>query len=159
MNEDLIQSMTAMGNTAAFSTAQPKKSSSISMDDFLKILAASMSNPSFSGDSSGGGGGTDYISQLVQFTSLEQMNEISETLTMSVMMNQQQQAFSLMGKQVTIMDNGNKITGIVEKVRFTNGFATIVVNGKEYTMGAIQEVGNSPSGPEEENEEAGNEEQ
>ena len=50
------------------------------MDDFLKILAASMSNPSMGGSDSSGGGSTDYISQLVQFTTLESLNELSENV-------------------------------------------------------------------------------
>ena len=113
----------------------------ISMDDFLKILAASMSNPSMGGSDSSGGGSTDYISQLVQFTTLESLNELSETLTTSVILQQQQQAFSLINKQVTLMDGTETLSGTIEKVRFANGYATIVVNGKEYSMSAIQEIG------------------
>ncbi|MCW3744421.1 hypothetical protein OM428_04675 [Enterococcus gallinarum] len=93
------------------------------------------------GSDSSGGGSTDYISQLVQFTTLESLNELSETLTTSVILQQQQQAFSLINKQVTLMDGTETLSGTIEKVRFANGYATIVVNGKEYSMSAIQEIG------------------
>lgn len=39
------------------------------------------------------------------------------------------------------MDGTETLSGTIEKVRFSNGYATIVVNGKEYSMSAIQEIG------------------
>ena len=102
MADEITAAAAGIANTSALT--QTKKSSDISMDDFLKILAASMSNPSMGGSDSSGGGSTDYISQLVQFTTLESLNELSETLTTSVILQQQQQAFSLINKQVTLMD-------------------------------------------------------
>ncbi|WP_430616052.1 hypothetical protein IGI71_000109 [Enterococcus sp. DIV1279b] len=139
MADEITAAAAGIANTSALT--QTKKSSDISMDDFLKILAASMSNPSMGGSDSSGGGSTDYISQLVQFTTLESLNELSETLTTSVILQQQQQAFSLINKQVTLMDGTEILSGTIEKVRFANGYATIVVNGKEYSMSAIQEIG------------------
>lgn len=139
MADEITAAAAGIANTSALT--QTKKSSDISMDDFLKILAASMSNPSMGGSDSSGGGSTDYISQLVQFTTLESLNELSETLTTSVILQQQQQAFSLINKQVTLMDGTETLSGTIEKVHFANGYATIVVNGKEYSMSAIQEIG------------------
>ncbi|KRL05509.1 flagellar hook capping FlgD N-terminal domain-containing protein [Liquorilactobacillus oeni] len=118
-----------------------KNSSSVSMDDFLKIMAASMQNPSMDSSSSGSGSSTDYVSQLAQFTTLDQLNNMGKELTTSVMAMQQQQAYSLLGKQVTLNDNGQSVAGKVDKVRFANGFATLVVNGNEYKMSALSEVG------------------
>ena len=139
MADEITAAAAGIANTSALT--QTKKSSDISMDDFLKILAASMRNPSMGGSDSSGGGSTDYISQLVQFTTLESLNELSETLTTSVILQQQQQAFSLINKQVTLMDGTETLSGTIEKVRFAHGYATIVVNGKEYSMSAIQEIG------------------
>ncbi len=72
---------------------------------------------------------------------MEQLNELSETLTTSVMLQQQQQAFGLINKEVTLNDGTQTITGTIDKVRFSNGYATIVVAGNEYSMSAIQEIG------------------
>ncbi|MGX7195976.1 flagellar basal body rod modification protein [Enterococcus olivae] len=128
---------------AASNIHQKKNPSDISMDDFLKILAASMSNPTVMAGSgeSGGNAGTDYIGQFVQFTTLQQIQEIGEGLTQSVRMSQQQQAFELLGREVTVRDGEEDITGKVEKVRFVDGYATIVVGGEEYYMSGIQEIG------------------
>lgn len=132
-------------NTRGVAEQQREKSnpSDISMDDFLKILAASMSNPTVMGGDSGGGGnaGTDYVNQFIQFTSLQQMTEIGDNLTTTIQMNQQQQAFEMIGREVTIADGEEKVYGRVEKVRFADGYATVVVNGIEYYLSAVQEVG------------------
>lgn len=138
MANEITSAAAGIAYTTALTTT---KSSDISMDDFLKILAASMSNPSISGGDSSSSSSTDYISQLVQFTTLEQLNELSETLTTSVMLQQQQQAFGLINKEVTLNDGTQTITGTIDKVRFSNGYATIVVAGNEYSMSAIQEIG------------------
>ncbi|MBM7708061.1 flagellar basal body rod modification protein [Enterococcus lemanii] len=136
----------ALNNARTIADVQRQKSdpSDISMDDFLKILSASMSNPTVMGGDSGGSGGnagTDYIGQFIQFTSLQQMKEIGDAMSTSLQMNQQQQAFDMIGRTVTVEDQEGQASGKVEKVKFVNGYATIVVSGKEYYMSAIQEVG------------------
>lgn len=142
------------GNTygpevASARNRQKSNPSDISMDDFLKILAASMSNPNVMGGDGGGGGGnagTDYIGQFIQFTSLQQMKEIGDGMVSSLQMTQQQQAFEMIGRQVVINDGEETFVGVVEKVKFVDGYATVVVNGTQYYMGAVQEVGDFKDG-------------
>ena len=113
---------------------------SLNVDDFLKIMAAEISNQNPMGGESGGSN-TDYISQLAQFTTLEQMGEITEGINMLTLMNQQQHSFNLIGKEVTLTVGEEKITGVVEKVKFDKGYAMLVVNNEEYPLGAVLEVG------------------
>ena len=56
-----INSLSNTASTMGVDNRQKSDPSDISMDDFLKILAASMSNPTVMGGESGGGGnaGTD----------------------------------------------------------------------------------------------------
>lgn len=138
---DSVNGVTPLYTPAAAN--QKERASDISMDDFLKILAATMSNPTVSaGGESGGNAGTDYVGQFVQFTTLQQIKEIGDGLSQSVRMTQQQQAFDLLGREVTVkVDDKNNVTGKVEKVRFVDGYATIVVNGEEYYMSGVQEIG------------------
>ncbi|WP_231474860.1 MULTISPECIES: flagellar basal body rod modification protein [Enterococcus] len=140
---DSVNGMTPLYSPATAAANQKERSSDISMDDFLKILAATMSNPTVSaGGESGGNAGTDYVGQFVQFTTLQQIKEIGDGLSQSVRMTQQQQAFDLLGREVTVkVDDENNVTGKVEKVRFVDGYATIVVNGEEYYMSGVQEIG------------------
>lgn len=100
-----------------------------------------MSNPSMGESGGGSSGGTDYISQLVQFTTLEQIQTLSSNVEYTMMMTQQQQAISMIGKEVKVMDGDKTVSGKIDKVKFATGFATIEVNGKDYLMSNILELG------------------
>ena len=116
-----------------------KDNSSLNVDDFLRIMAAEISNQNpFGGE--GSGSNTDYISQLAQFTTLEQLSTITESISLMTMMGQQQYSFSLIGKQVVVRGEEGDIPGLVEKVKFQGGFAILVINGEEYGMGQLVEV-------------------
>lgn len=121
------------------STKETNKRGSLSMDDFLQIMAAEIKNQSPMGGD-GGGSKTDYISQLAQFTTLEQMSSISESLDLLTFMSQQQYSFSLVGKEVTVLDAEGNVTGTVDSVKFDNGYALLQVNNKYYYLGSIIEV-------------------
>lgn len=132
-----------INKTSAMFTGNNKetnKKGSLSMEDFLQIMAAEIKNQSPMGSEGGGGSKTDYISQLAQFTTLEQMSSISESLDLLTFMSQQQYSFSLIGKEVTLLDEGQKMTGTVDSVKFDNGFALIQVNKEYYYLGSIVEV-------------------
>lgn len=116
--------------------------SGLSVDDFLKIMAAEMQNQSPMGDSGGGGGSkTDYVSQLAQFTSLELMTDLVESLNYVNAMSQQQYAFSLIGKEVSLKVAEETISGLVEKVKIKEGIPMISLGGVDYPLGNIMEVG------------------
>nr|WP_252894837.1 flagellar hook capping FlgD N-terminal domain-containing protein [Liquorilactobacillus satsumensis] len=69
MDYGISDAFPGIATSTAYDTT--KNSSSVSMDDFLKILSASMQNPSMSSDSSSGGSSsTDYVSQLAQLRPL-----------------------------------------------------------------------------------------
>lgn len=122
-----------------------KSNTDLDQEDFLKILAAEISNPSLPGSESGSGGSqTDYMGTLLQMNLLEQVTDLTTAVQDTAMMTQQQQAISLMGKEVTLAgEDTGFTTGQVESVRFSNGFASIQVNGSEYNLSDIIEVGGS----------------
>lgn len=121
--------------------ADTRQNSDLDMEQFLYIIANAMSMPSFDGQGSGGGSETDYIGQMVQFGMLNAVNDLNDTMQTSMLMNQQQQALSLVGKQVTIAGKEDQLVkGAVEKVRFDEGYATLMVNGKLYQMNDVIEV-------------------
>lgn len=114
----------------------------IDQEDFLKILAAEISNPSFSDEGGSSGGQTDYMGQLIQMNMLDQMTELTTTIQSTMLMTQQQQALSLVGKEATVAGaDAGLVTGTVDKVRFSNGFATIQIDGVDYNLNDVIEVG------------------
>lgn len=139
-----------VSNTQSYYSATTDNSdstSSLSVQDFLKIMSAELQNQDPTGGSSGGSN-TDYISQLAQFSMLEEMDTISEELDLINYMSQQQYSFSLLGKEVTLLSEDEIITGEVEKVRFDNGYAVLVVNDKEYDISMLVEVTQNDSSSE-----------
>ncbi|MEG0286079.1 MAG: flagellar hook capping FlgD N-terminal domain-containing protein [Vagococcus sp.] len=129
--------------TGGYAPTNKKNQNGLDMDGFLKILAASMANPSF--DGSDGGNGTDYITQMVTFATLEQLQEIGEDLEYTMMMAHQQQAIGLIGETVTVVVGKDEtVEGVVEQVKFYGGMATIVIDGEDYLMSQVSTIGAGP---------------
>lgn len=140
----MIPSQMMIGSTEQYRPTEGETTlnSDLNMEQFLYIIANAMSMPSFDGGSGGGGSETDYIGQMVQFGVLNQMQELTQTMESTLLMSQQQQATSLIGKEVRLAgEEAQIVIGTVERVRFSQGYGTIIVNGKEYNMNDIIEVG------------------
>ena len=112
-----------------------KTSQQLGKDDFLKLLITQLSNQ----DPTSPMEDTQFISQMAQFSSLEQMTNLNESFTkMSAMINSSQAATTL-GRTVEI-DIGDTIAkGTVEAT--TMGEAPqVLVNGTYYDMAKIKAV-------------------
>lgn len=139
-----IPSQMMIGSTNMYQPddADVRQNSDLNMEDFLYIISEAMSMPSFDGDGGGSGGETDYIGQMVQFGVLNQMQELTQTMSNTLLMSQQQQAMSMVGKEVRVAgQEAQVVTGVVERVRFSEGYATIMVNGNTYNLNDVLEVG------------------
>lgn len=97
-------------------------------DSFLQLLVCQMENQDPLNPTSD----TEWISQLATYSSLEQMQNMSATMT-------NQQAFGLIGQEVIIKtteSNGDvkQINGVVDYVTIKNGQPYLNVGGKPYSM-------------------------
>ena len=124
----------SMSVNQSYEISKNKPGSSLAVDDFLKIMVAEIQNQSPTGDSSGSK--TDYLSQLAQFTMLDQMTALADSLNQMNMLNQ----VSLIGKRVTIYNGGEDVNGIVDKVKFYNSQVYLQVNNKDYEIGLLMEI-------------------
>ncbi|MCQ2969480.1 MAG: flagellar biosynthesis protein FlgD [Clostridium sp.] len=106
-------------------TAIVKGSGGLDKNAFLQILVAELSNldPTADVDS------TQYVTQLAQFSSMEQMSNLNATMSNS-------SAYSIVGKGVTLSitdSEGNPYSGIVKGVSGNNGSdytLSVLVNEK-----------------------------
>ena len=103
-------------------------------DEFLQLLVCQMKNQ----DPLEPEKDTEFIAQLAQFSSLEQMQNLNETAVNS-------QAFGLVGKAVVLntkSTNGNitEVQGVVDYITMKNGSAQLSVNGQLYSMDDLVEV-------------------
>jgi len=84
----------------------------------------------------------EFIAQLAQFSTLEQMQQMNSALSASELMWAGTQALTLVGRQITAQEPGaaNQITGTVEAVSFSNGIPVLLVGGQEVQLSWVMEV-------------------
>lgn len=123
-------------------TQQRSTGSNISIDDFLKIMAAEISNQSMDAGSGGGGSKTDYISQLSQLTQLQYMEDLNGNMAYLMFQQEQNYANSLIGTEVKVINNQKEqVIGVVDKIKYRNGFTLIEIDGEEYYVSQVIESG------------------
>ena len=105
-------------------------------DDFLKLLMAQMTNQ----DPTSPMENTEFIAQMAQFTSLEQMTNMSNNFEKMAAMINSSEAQSLLGRTVQIdLGAEQATTGVVEAATRGNT-PQVQVNGMFYDMNKIKTV-------------------
>ena len=114
---------------------------SLGKDDFLQLLITQLryQDPTSPVDDK------EFIAQLAQFSSLEQMQNLNDTM-LTMMESQQKltalsQATAMIGKMVEIYsEDGESLFGRVTGVQFKNGWPEVIVDGKLYSFGEIVSI-------------------
>jgi len=112
-----------------------KANAALDKNDFLKILITQLSHqdPTQPMDDKA------FIAQMAQFSSLEQMTNMSDGLAKVATLVAKSQAVGLLGNAVDIANGGETVTGIVEAV--TGGdYPQLLVNGQYYDYSNVQKV-------------------
>jgi flagellar basal-body rod modification protein FlgD len=104
-------------------------------DDFLKILITQLKNQ----DPTSPMEDKEFIAQMAQFSTLEQMTNMSEEFGTLADGLSASRAVSMLGKQVTIAADGQTIEGLVSAV--TGGSSPhIEVNGRQFSINDVQRI-------------------
>jgi len=118
-------------NTVNGRTAQQ----SLGKDDFLKLLITQLSNQ----DPTSPMDNTEFISQMAQFSSLEQMTNMNNGFTKLNSMLTSSNAVSTIGKTVDLNLGDTKTTGVVDAITYGDN-PQVRVNGMYYDMKQIAAV-------------------
>jgi len=112
-----------------------KANAQLDKNDFLKILITQLSHqdPTQPMDDKA------FIAQMAQFSSLEQMTNMSEGLAKVATLVAKSQAVGLLGNAVDIANGGETVTGIVEAVT-AGDYPQLLVNGQYYDFSQVQKV-------------------
>ena len=108
---------------------------SLDKDDFLKILITQLTHQ----DPSEPMKDREFIAQMAQFSSLEQMTNMASEFGKMTRSLESGQAMSLLGREVEIVKGDQLITGVVESV-MGREFPQLLVNGSYYGFDEIEKV-------------------
>ena len=112
-----------------------KTSNELGKDDFLKLLITQLSNQ----DPTSPMEDTQFISQMAQFSSFEQMTNMSTSFSKMADFLNSQEAAGTLGKTVELDIGDTTVQGIVEgATRGEN--PQVMVNGMYYSMDKIKAI-------------------
>lgn len=109
-------------------------SSDLGKEEFLQLLVCQLQNQ----DPLNPQNDTQFVAQLAQFSSLEQMTNMSATMSNS-------SAYSLVGKEVIVQSTDatgqvQETRGIVDYVEMQNGDAMLCIDGKTFSLDDLVQV-------------------
>ncbi|MEW5813897.1 MAG: flagellar hook assembly protein FlgD [Spirochaetota bacterium] len=108
---------------------------SLGKDDFLKILITQLTHQ----DPTAPMEDKDFVAQMAQFSSLEQIANMSREFSRLANVVSVSRAISLLGKNVEIVDGNTTITGLVEEVAGKE-YPQLLINGKYYDYSKVEKV-------------------
>ena len=104
-------------------------------NDFLKILITQLSHQ----DPTQPMQDKEFIAQMAQFSSLEQITNMSEGLTKVADLVARSQAQNLLGSAVDLADGESLVSGVVDAVT-AGEYPQLLVNGKYYDFSQVQTI-------------------
>jgi flagellar basal-body rod modification protein FlgD len=137
---DTIASAQNLSNnprTAPEANAGTKSSATLQMEDFLQLLTSQISNQ----DPLEPMKDTEFISQMANIASLEQMEQFSKGFETFADSQKDMVAQAYLGKMVIIKNQGEEISGMVKSVEKSDqGQISVIVDGKDYDPSTIVKV-------------------
>ena len=135
----MIDSLSSLSSTnfPTASTGNGKSNASLQMDDFLQLLTSQITNQ----DPLEPMKDTEFISQMANIASLEQMEQFSKGFETFADSHKDMVAQAYLGRQVNINDKDESVSGVVEAVvKADDGQVSVQVNGNSYDPEDITRV-------------------
>lgn len=118
------------GTSSSSSSRTVKKNDTLGKDDFLKMLVTQLQNQ----DPLNPMQDTQFISQMAQFSSLEQMQNMATSMDTT-------KATQMVGSLVTWNDGtGQLLSGVATGVKIVNGAAKLMVGDTQVDLSSITAV-------------------
>ena len=136
---DTIAAAQANQNPRAstLSDASNSSNTAMQMEDFLQLLTSQISNQ----DPLEPMKDTEFISQMANIASLEQMQQFSKGFEMFASSHKDMVAQAYLGRAVEIKSGSEELSGIVNAVeRSEDGKISVLVNNKAYDPNEIVKV-------------------
>jgi len=107
-------------------------------ETFLKLMVTQMR---YQDPFSGGEDMGDFMSQVAQFTTMERLIELQQTVETFAGQQSHNQALGMLNRTVDLVtENGEEVRGEVTAVSMKQGEPLLTVDGKEYPLAAVTRV-------------------
>lgn len=127
-----VNGVNAASSAYYSATTATGKNDDVSKDAFLLLLVTQLKNQ----DPLEPMKDHEFLAQLAQFNALEQLQNLGQQARVN-------QAFALLGKEVTAVVGDNLIEGVVEKVWLAEGEPYLLVGERAVKLSQVIQVGNS----------------
>ena len=126
---------TGTSSTSAASSSQDA-AGSVNSTDFLQLLITELQNqhPTAPTDEK------ETLSQLAQFSSLEQMQNLNQNLSATTQFSQVSQSAALIGKTIASGAGDSLVTGVVSAVYVQNGKPYLQVGDQYVDASTVTEI-------------------
>lgn len=137
---DSLATIQNLGNnprTTPATSEDSQSSATMQMEDFLQLLTSQISNQ----DPLEPMKDTEFISQMANIASLEQMQQFSKGFEMFASSHKDMVAQAYLGRAVEIKSGSEELSGVVNAVERTeDGKISVLVNNKAYDPNEIIKV-------------------
>ena len=138
MSVSYVNASGTASNVNADGTVNASATQSVTQNQFLQLLISEMKNqdPTQPTDE------TQTLSQLAQFSSLEQMTNLNQTMTQGNAYSQISQSAALIGKTVTTSGNSTTagVSGVVSAVTINSGKTYLTVGGQSVDASTVTQI-------------------
>ncbi|MDZ4774186.1 MAG: flagellar hook capping FlgD N-terminal domain-containing protein [Planctomycetota bacterium] len=141
----VVSNIQSGSNASSNSASTVASASNLDKDAFMKLLVSQLKNQDPLAPQDNG----QYIAQLAQFSSLEQMQELNDNVVglavlqqNNALMSQLTQSSSLIGQQVRYTDPTTQESrvGTVSSVKIEDDLAQLSIGGNNVPLGNVTEV-------------------
>jgi flagellar basal-body rod modification protein FlgD len=139
-------------STSPYSGGGTIEQSTLGKDAFMKLLVNQIKNQ----DPLSPVDNQEFVAQLAQFSSLEQMQTLNDNIVglavlqqSNALMEQLTSSSALIGRSVEYLDpqTGESMTGTVTSVKLEDGLAVLNIGGKDVPLVNVSEVLGDPVPP------------
>ena len=139
-NPNTINGLSGSSNASLLATAAKAPSGmGLGKDAFMKLLLAQLKyqDPMQPKDD------TQFITQLAQFNTLEQMSSINDAMQSMRISQEMMEGSNMIGKQVKALSPAQQdpIEGVVTGVRLMSGQVIVSIGDKQVLLSQITQVG------------------
>ena len=137
-SEKLNATLQANESNKKYKTGEPGENNGLGKDAFLKLLVTELRHQ----DPTRPMEDKEFISQMAQFSSLEQMSNMNKEMKSLVQSAKSAQAFSMLGRDIEAYDpiQQKAIVGTVNSVFYKGDEIMIVVGNDNVAMANIHSV-------------------